>query len=114
MEQLFLARRILGYSYVACFYMFDGTTLADDIPPPQQELLKNLFEDAQAMLEVEVHFCFARMQSFMQHGRDGAPSLSLSLLGVSGTKKHGNTAFLKVRAGLLSMQTLGTPHARGC
>lgn len=54
LEQLFVARRILGYSYVACFYMFDGVTFAEDISPQQSSLLKNLFEDAQEMLEMEV------------------------------------------------------------
>lgn len=57
LEQLFVARRILGYSYVACFYMFDGVTFADDISPQQSSLLKNLFEDAQEMLEMEVRCC---------------------------------------------------------
>lgn len=54
LDQLFVARRILGYSYVACFYLFDGVTYADDLTSDQNSLLKNLFEDAQGMLEMEV------------------------------------------------------------
>jgi Ariadne domain len=54
LDQLFVARRILGYSYVACFYLFDGVTCADDLTSDQNILLKNLFEDAQGMLEMEV------------------------------------------------------------
>jgi Ariadne domain len=54
LDQLFVARRILGFSYVACFYLFDGVTYADDFSPDQNSLLRNLFEDAQGMLEMEV------------------------------------------------------------
>jgi hypothetical protein len=54
LDQLFVARRILGYSYVACFYLFDGVTYADDFGSEQNSLLRNLFEDAQGMLEMEV------------------------------------------------------------
>lgn len=42
--------------------MFDGTTFAEDISTGQSDLLKNLFEDAQAMLEVEVRRPCCRVQ----------------------------------------------------
>ena len=54
LQQLFVARRILGFSYVAAYYMFDGATFGDDISPAQCSLLRDLFEDAQSMLEAEV------------------------------------------------------------
>ncbi len=43
--------------------MFDGTTFAEDISTGQSDLLKNLFEDAQAMLEVEVRRPCCRIQT---------------------------------------------------
>lgn len=49
-----MARRILGFSYVAAYYMFDGVTFGDDISPAHCSLLRDLFEDAQSMLEAEV------------------------------------------------------------
>lgn len=49
-----MARRILGFSYVTAYYMFDGVTFGDDISPAHCSLLRDLFEDAQSMLEAEV------------------------------------------------------------
>lgn len=53
-QQLEVARRTLGFSYVAAFFMFDGITFKDDILPEQSRQLCDLFEDAQGMLEEEV------------------------------------------------------------
>ena len=53
-EQLFHARRILGYSYVYAFYMFGGELYGDEISPAQNATNQNLFEDQQQQLESEV------------------------------------------------------------
>ena len=57
LDQLFEARRILGYSYVYAFYMFGGEMFAEEVTPEQNERNKNLFEDQQQMLEAEVCPC---------------------------------------------------------
>ena len=49
-----MARRILGFSYVFAFYMFDGVTFGDQITNHQNFSNQNLFEDAQARMESEV------------------------------------------------------------
>lgn len=54
LEQLSLARRVLGYSYVFAFYMFDGATFGEEISSEQNALNQNLFEDQQQQLEREV------------------------------------------------------------
>jgi len=53
LEQLFLARRVMAYSYVFAFYMF-GDMFKDEFTPRQAETNKVLFEDKQGQLEVEV------------------------------------------------------------
>ena len=53
-EQLFHARRILGYSYVYAFYMFGGELYGDEISAAQNATNQNLFEDQQQQLESEV------------------------------------------------------------
>eukprot|EP00891_Asterochloris_glomerata_P007512 jgi/Astpho2/7512/gw1.00114.27.1_t len=54
LEQLFHARRILGFSYVAAFFMFGGSYFKNEVTPEQNELNQNLFEDQQQQLEAEV------------------------------------------------------------
>ena len=54
LEQLFHARRILGFSYVAAFFMFGGSYFKGEVTPEQNELNQNLFEDQQQQLEAEV------------------------------------------------------------
>ncbi len=49
-----MARRILGFSYVFAFYMFDGVMFGDQISNDQNFSNQNLFEDAQARMESEV------------------------------------------------------------
>lgn len=53
-EQLFNARRVLGYSYVFAFYMFGNFIYRDEITPEQNAINQNLFEDQQQQLESEV------------------------------------------------------------
>jgi ariadne-1 len=53
MEQLFLARRVLAYSYVFAFYVF-GPEFATEFSEATAESNKFLFEDKQGQLEVEV------------------------------------------------------------
>ena len=53
-EQLFHARRILGYSYAFAFWMFDGDLYAAEISPDQNVRNQNLFEDQQQQLESQV------------------------------------------------------------
>ena len=53
-EQLFHARRVLGYSYVYAFYMFGNAMFREEITPDQNAINQNLFEDQQQQLEVEV------------------------------------------------------------
>ena len=52
--QLFHARRILGFSYVAAFFMFGSSYFKGEVTPEQNELNQNLFEDQQQQLEAEV------------------------------------------------------------
>jgi hypothetical protein len=65
-EQLFHARRILGYSYAFAFWMFDGDLYAAEISAEQNARNQNLFEDQQQQLESQVggaclpRFCLAR------------------------------------------------------
>ena len=54
LEQLFHARRILGYSYVFAFYMFGNDMFRDEVSPAQNAVNQNLFEDQQQQLEGEV------------------------------------------------------------
>ncbi|KAK9817712.1 hypothetical protein WJX72_001099 [[Myrmecia] bisecta] len=54
LEQLFHARRILGYSYAFAFYMFGNEMFRDEITPDQNKINQNLFEDQQQQLEAEV------------------------------------------------------------
>ena len=53
-QQLFVARRILGNTYVSAFYFFGNDMFQDEITPEQNEINKSLFEDQQACLEMEV------------------------------------------------------------
>lgn len=53
-EQLFHARRVLGYSYAFAFYMFGNSMFSEEITPQQNNLNQNLFEDQQQQLEGEV------------------------------------------------------------
>lgn len=53
LEQLFLARRVLAYSYIFAFYMFGGQMFAD-LPASAAVVNQALFEDKQGQLEVEV------------------------------------------------------------
>ncbi|CAL8462233.1 g1764 [Coccomyxa elongata] len=53
-EQLFHARRVLGYSYVYAFYMFGNAMFREEITPDQNAINQNLFEDQQQQLEAEV------------------------------------------------------------
>ena len=53
-EQLFHARRILGYTYVYAFYMFGGELFAAEISEAQNGRNQSLFEDQQQQLESEV------------------------------------------------------------
>jgi hypothetical protein len=52
-DQLFHARRVLGYSYVYAFYMFGNVMFRDEITPEQNVINQNLFEDQQQQLEAE-------------------------------------------------------------
>jgi len=54
LEQLFHARRILGYSYVFAFYMFGNELFREEVTPARNALNQNLFEDQQQQLEGEV------------------------------------------------------------
>jgi hypothetical protein len=53
-EQLFHARRVLGYSYAYAFYMFGSVMFREEITPEQNTINQNLFEDQQQQLEAEV------------------------------------------------------------
>ncbi len=64
LEQLFHARRILGYSYVFAFYMFGNDVFREEVTRAQNALNQNLFEDQQQQLEGEARPCL------------GAPGLS--------------------------------------
>lgn len=57
-EQLFHARRVLGYSYVYAFYMFGNAMFREEITPDQNAINQNLFEDQQQQLEAEVGSLF--------------------------------------------------------
>ena len=54
LQQLHVARRILGFSYVFAFYMFDGVMFGDQVSADANASNQNLFEDAQARMESEV------------------------------------------------------------
>ena len=54
LEQLFNARRTLGYSYAFAFYMFGNEMYGDELSPEQNAINQNLFEDQQQQLESEV------------------------------------------------------------
>ncbi len=54
LQQLHVARRILGFSYVFAFYMFDGVMFGDQVSADANRSNQNLFEDAQARMESEV------------------------------------------------------------
>ena len=54
LQQLFNARRILGYSYAAAFHLFGNDMFREEITPEQNTLNQNLFEDQQQQLEMQV------------------------------------------------------------
>ena len=54
LQQLHVARRILGYSYAFAFYMFGGEMFKDQVSGEQNLSNQNLFEDAQERMESEV------------------------------------------------------------
>jgi ariadne-1 len=54
MEQLFLARRVLAYSYLFAFYMFGGAMFPGELAPGRCAVTQALFEDKQGQLEGEV------------------------------------------------------------
>lgn len=54
MQQLFLSRRILSFSYIFAFFTFGGAMFKDDFTPEQNTINQQLFEDKQGQLEVEV------------------------------------------------------------
>ena len=51
LDQLFEARKILGFSYVFAFFMFGDVMFKDEITPAQNEINKNLFENQQQAME---------------------------------------------------------------
>lgn len=53
LDQLYEARRILGFSYAFAFFMF-GDMFKDEITPTQNEINKNLFENQQQAMEALV------------------------------------------------------------
>lgn len=54
LDQLFVARRILGYSYIFAFYMFGNDMFKDEITAEQNTINQHLFEDQQTQLEQQV------------------------------------------------------------
>lgn len=54
LDQLFEARRILGFSYVFAFFMFGNAMFRDEISPEQNDINKNLFENQQQAMEALV------------------------------------------------------------
>jgi ariadne-1 len=65
LQQLFLARRVLAYSYVFAFYVF-GPEFATEFSEATAESNKGLFEDKQGQLEVEVE----RLANLMERNED--------------------------------------------
>lgn len=51
LDQLFEARRILGYTYAFAFYMFGNSIFKEEISPEQNSINQNLFEDQQQQME---------------------------------------------------------------
>ena len=66
LEQLFHARRILGYSYVFAFYMFGNDVFREEVTRAQNALNQNLFEDQQQQLEGEARPCLGAPGFFPQ------------------------------------------------
>eukprot|EP00887_Chlorella_sp_A99_P003167 scaffold9.g3167.t1 len=54
LQQLFLARKIMSFSYVAAYYLFGQTMFAADFSEQQNAINQALFEDKQGQLEMEV------------------------------------------------------------
>ncbi|KAG7666760.1 hypothetical protein Ndes2526B_g04760 [Nannochloris sp. 'desiccata'] len=65
LQQLFLARRVLAYSYVFAFYVF-GPEFSSEFSEVTVESNKGLFEDKQGQLEVEVE----RLANLMERNED--------------------------------------------
>ena len=51
LDQLYEARRILGYSYAFAFYMFGNSMFKEEITEEQNDMNKNLFENQQQDIE---------------------------------------------------------------
>lgn len=54
LQQLHVARRILGYSYAFAYYMFGGEMFKEQVSEEQNRCNQHLFEDAQERMESEV------------------------------------------------------------
>ena len=54
LQQLSVARRILGCSYVFAYYVFDASSFSEDVTPEQNSINQTLFENLQQQLEAEV------------------------------------------------------------
>lgn len=54
LQQLFLARKCMAYSYIFAFYMFGQSMFKEDFTPQANAINQALFEDKQGQLEAEV------------------------------------------------------------
>ncbi|KAI3429520.1 hypothetical protein D9Q98_005609 [Chlorella vulgaris] len=54
LDQLFLARKCMTYSYIFAYYMFGQTMFKEDFTPETNAINQALFEDKQGQLEMEV------------------------------------------------------------
>ncbi|MCL7031076.1 hypothetical protein MKW94_027167 [Papaver nudicaule] len=52
--RLLRSRQVLSYSYAFAFYMFGEDLFGDEMTPAEREIKKNLFEDQQQQLEINV------------------------------------------------------------
>ena len=78
LDQLFLARRVMAYSYVFAFYVF-GPGFEQEFSVESAATNKELFEDKQGQLEVEVE----RLANLMEQDHDTLAGSRLSVINLS-------------------------------
>jgi ariadne-1 len=70
LQQLFLARKCMAYSYIFAYFMFGQSMFREDFTPQANAINQALFEDKQGQLEAEVE----RLSQLIEGPFFGPPS----------------------------------------
>ena len=79
LSQLFLARRVMAYSYVFAFYIFGPDFAGEFVTKEMSSVNKGLFEDKQGQLEEEVE----RLANIMERNQDTLGEQRLSVINLA-------------------------------